>query len=81
MSTHRFFIPPEWIDGRQVTLIESTAHQIRHVLRMRAGDRLVVLDDSGWEREVELTSVAKSVVIGHVVEERLAIGEPTTMSC
>ena len=78
MSNHRFFIPPEWIDGRQITLVEGTAHQIRHVLRMRAGDRLVVLDDSGWEREVELTSVAKSVVIGHVIEERLATGEPRT---
>jgi 16S rRNA (uracil1498-N3)-methyltransferase len=78
MSIHRFFVPPEWIDGRQVTLGEGMAHQIRHVLRMRAGDRLVVLDDSGWERVVELTSVAKSVVIGHVIDERLAVGEPRT---
>jgi 16S rRNA (uracil1498-N3)-methyltransferase len=78
MSTHRFFIPPEWINERQVTLIEGTAHQIRHVLRMRAGDRLIVLDNSGWEREVELTRVAKSVVMGHVIEERLATGEPRT---
>jgi 16S rRNA (uracil1498-N3)-methyltransferase len=78
MSIHRFFVPPEWINERQVTLIESTAHQIRHVLRMRAGDRLVVLDNSGWEREVELTRVAQNVVMGHVVEERLAASEPRT---
>ena len=78
MSTHRFFIPPEWIDEQQVTLVEGTAHQIRHVLRMRAGDRLIVLDDSGWEREVELIRLTKNVVIGHVVEERLATSEPRT---
>jgi len=78
MSTHRFFIPPDWIDGRQVTLIEDTAHQIRHVLRMRAGDRLILLDDSGWEREVELTRVTQNVVMGRVIEERLAAGEPRT---
>jgi len=78
MSTHRFFIPPEWIDGRQVTLIEDVAHQIRHVLRMGAGDRIIVLDDSGWEREVELTRVAQNVVMGRVIEERLAPGEPRT---
>jgi len=75
---HRFFIPPEWINGQQVTLTEDIAHQIRHVLRMSAGDRLIVLDDSGWEREVELSRVAQNVVMGHVVEERLAAGEPRT---
>jgi 16S rRNA (uracil1498-N3)-methyltransferase len=78
MSTHRFFIPQKWIDKHQVTLIEGTAHQIRHVLRMRVGDRLIVLDDSGWEREVELTHITQNVVMGHVVEERLATGEPRT---
>ncbi|GAB4536236.1 MAG: 16S rRNA (uracil(1498)-N(3))-methyltransferase [Anaerolineae bacterium] len=78
MSIHRFFIPREWIDGRQVTLIEDTVHQIRHVLRMGAGERIIVLDDSGWEREVELTRVAQNVVLGRVIEERLAPGEPRT---
>ncbi len=75
---HRFFIPPEWINDQQVTLIEDVAHQIRHVLRMRPGDRLIVLDDSGWEREVELSRVTRNVVIGYVAEERLAAGEPRT---
>jgi len=75
---HRFFIPPEWISGRQVTLVEDIAHQIRNVLRMEAGDRLIVLDNSGWEREVELSRVAQNVVMGHVVEERLASAEPRT---
>jgi 16S rRNA (uracil1498-N3)-methyltransferase len=78
MSTNRFFVPPEWIDARQVTLVEGTAHQIRNVLRMSAGERIIVLDDSGWEREVELTRVAQNVVMGRVIEERLAPGEPRT---
>ena len=75
---HRFFIPPEWINNQQVTLIEDVAHQVRNVLRMRPGDRLIVLDDSGWEREVELSRLTRNVVIGYVVEERLAAGEPRT---
>jgi 16S rRNA (uracil1498-N3)-methyltransferase len=75
---HRFFIPSEWINGQQVTLVEDVAHQVRNVLRMRAGDRLIVLDDSGWEREVELSRVTPNVVIGYVAEERLAAGEPRT---
>ncbi len=78
MTLHRFFIPSEWINERQVTLIEDVAHQIRHVLRMGAGDRLIVLTDSGWECELELTRVTQNLVMGHVVEERLAAGEPRT---
>jgi 16S rRNA (uracil1498-N3)-methyltransferase len=78
MSTNRFFISSEWINEGQVSLIEGTAHQIRHVLRMQVGDRLIVLDNSGWEREVELTRLTKNVVMGRVVEERLATGEPRT---
>ena len=78
MTRHRFFIPPEWIDHRKVTLIESVAHRIRNVLRMQAGDRVIVLDDSGWEREIELTHLAKNVVMGRVLLERLAPAEPRT---
>lgn len=78
MTMHRFFIPPEWIDGRQVTLIEDIAHQLRHVLRMRVGERVILLDNSGWEREVELTRMTPNVVMGQVIEERLAVGEPRT---
>jgi 16S rRNA (uracil1498-N3)-methyltransferase len=75
---HRFFVPPEWINGPQVTLSEDIARQIRHVLRMGAGDRVIVLDDSGWEREVELSHVGQNVAMGYVVAERLAAGEPRT---
>ena len=78
MTTQRFFIPPDWISGRQVTLIEDVAHQVRHVLRMRAGEQLIVLDNSGWERVVELSHITPNLVMGHVVEERLAAGEPRT---
>jgi 16S rRNA (uracil1498-N3)-methyltransferase len=78
MTIQRFFIPSEWIDGRQVTLIEDVAHQVRNVLRMSAGQRLIVLDNSGWEREVEISRVAQNVVMCRVVEERLSPAEPRT---
>jgi 16S rRNA (uracil1498-N3)-methyltransferase len=78
MSMPRFFIPNNWIDGRQVTLVEDVAHQVRNVLRMRAGDRLIVLDNSGWEREIEIGRITQNVVLGRVIEERLAPGEPRT---
>jgi 16S rRNA (uracil1498-N3)-methyltransferase len=78
MTLHRFFIPPEWIRDKQVTLSDEAAHQARNVLRLRAGDRVVVLDDTGWECEVELSQVDRDGVKGQVIEERQSAGEPRT---
>jgi 16S rRNA (uracil1498-N3)-methyltransferase len=75
---HRFFVPPNWITGDEVVLSGAVAHQIRHVLRMEPGDRILVLDNSGWERVVILRQVGSHRIIGHVEEKRLAAGEPGT---
>jgi len=75
---HRFFVPPSWIRGDRVSIVGPQAHQIRHVLRMRPGDKVVVLDNSGWEIETELQSVDGQEVAGVVVCRRLSTGEPRT---
>jgi 16S rRNA (uracil1498-N3)-methyltransferase len=75
---HRFFIPPTWIEGNQVSITGPQAHQIAVVLRMRPGDLVTVLDNSGWEIEVRLLSVDKHAVKGEVLHRRLAGGEPRT---
>jgi 16S rRNA (uracil1498-N3)-methyltransferase len=75
---HRFFIPPDWIEDDRVSLEGSLVHQLGRVLRMQPDDRIVVLDDSGWEMEVALVHVGPDRVLGHVVEKRLAQGEPRT---
>jgi len=75
---HRFFIPPEWLTGSAVAIAGPQAHQIARVLRMRPRDRLIVLDDSGWEFEVQLLAVQPEMVRGEVVSRRLADGEPHT---
>jgi 16S rRNA (uracil1498-N3)-methyltransferase len=74
---HRFFVPPQWIHGSTVLLGEPTAHQIRNVLRMRPGAVIVVLDNQGWEYEVELAEIEKNQARGQVIEKRPAAGEPT----
>jgi 16S rRNA (uracil1498-N3)-methyltransferase len=76
MTIPRFFVPPEWIQDRQVELSGDFAHQVRNVLRLQAGDRIIVLDDTGWECEVELTAVERDVVNGQVTAERQSTGEP-----
>jgi 16S rRNA (uracil1498-N3)-methyltransferase len=75
---HRFFVPPDWLEEDKVTIVGSLVHQIRNVLRLRPGDHIVVLDNSGWEQEVEIARVGREHVSGQVVDKRLASNEPRT---
>ena len=44
----RVLIPPEAVQGRRVTIDNpSTLHHLRHVLRLKAGDRLECFDGCG----------------------------------
>ncbi|MBI1800063.1 MAG: 16S rRNA (uracil(1498)-N(3))-methyltransferase, partial [Chloroflexi bacterium] len=74
--TPRFFISPDSLRHERVTLDAVVAHQVRHVLRLQAGDTILLLDNSGWEFEVELEAVGHDAVSGRVVDRRLAGGEP-----
>lgn len=73
---HRFFISREAFSGNGVTMLGEQAHQIRNVLRMRPGHRIVVLDNDGWEYEIELERVDREAVCGAIVEKRSAENEP-----
>jgi 16S rRNA (uracil1498-N3)-methyltransferase len=73
---HRFFIPPTWIQENTVTLSGAVVHQLRDVLRLRAGDRIVVLDDSGWEYTVQLTAIEHERASGRLELKVLSRGEP-----
>ena len=57
MSSHRFFITPDQIENDRVVLSAGQAHQLSHVLRLKKGDHIFVLDNSGWQFELELTKV------------------------
>lgn len=74
---HRFFVSPDCIRADAVTLTGSAARQLAHVLRARPGDRIVVLDDSGWEHLVTLEAVSPDRVFGVVTERLMSRGEPT----
>jgi 16S rRNA (uracil1498-N3)-methyltransferase len=54
---HRFFVHPQAIHHATAALDEAIAHQLRNVLRMRPGARIVVLDNQGWEYEIELAEI------------------------
>ena len=75
---HRFFIPPEKIAESQVILDGAVAHQICRVLRMRPGERIILLDNSGWEFDTELVAIKSGQVKGRVLNRQLARGEART---
>lgn len=75
---HRFFVSREAIDEGRVALPADIAHQLRNVLRMSPGDRIIVLDNSGWEYEVELAELSPQAASGAIVSRSLSDTEPRT---
>jgi 16S rRNA (uracil1498-N3)-methyltransferase len=75
---HRFFATEENLRGKQVVFTGRQAHQIRNVLRMKSGDHVIVLDNTGCEYTVILTKVGRQDIIGEVVSRQQAQAEPRT---
>lgn len=76
--THRFFVAPDSIRGDAVFFSAAQAHQLRAVLRMRAGQEILVLDNRGGEYRVALRNVLPERAHGEIIERRAARGEPAT---
>lgn len=71
MTIHRFFVAPDEARGEQFALPPSIARQVRSVLRLGDGDRIVLLTGDGTE------SVCRLAGADCVVEERRpTAGEP-----
>ena len=49
-------------------------HQLRNVLRLKAGDHIIALDNSGWEYEVELAEMGRDKVKGKILSKTIEIG-------
>src|SRR5581483_2909605 len=75
---HRFFVAPESIRDNRVAFNAAQAHQLRAVLRMKPGARIVVLDNRETEYDVVLDQVSPAGVGGEIVARRAAQGEPRT---
>jgi 16S rRNA (uracil1498-N3)-methyltransferase len=53
-TTPRFFVPPETIIGDTAILPPEVAHHARTVLRLRAGEHLILHDGNGFAYEATL---------------------------
>ncbi|MGQ9683387.1 MAG: RsmE family RNA methyltransferase [Anaerolineae bacterium] len=72
----RFFVPPEVVERTPVHLSGPLAHRLGRVLRLQAGDRVLLLDNTGWAYETELTAFDHDAIEGQVLRRILASGEP-----
>jgi 16S rRNA (uracil1498-N3)-methyltransferase len=75
---HRFFVDKKNISGKQVIITDSRVHQIRDVLRMKTGDDIIVLDNTGFEYQVRLTEILPDKVIGEIMHKKQSEAEPKT---
>ncbi|CUS04644.2 Ribosomal RNA small subunit methyltransferase E [Candidatus Promineifilum breve] len=73
---HRFFILPSQIGHQTVRFDADQAHQMRRVLRLRPGDRVLALDGRGRQYEVVLEEVSNARATGRVATQSEAGGEP-----
>jgi 16S rRNA (uracil1498-N3)-methyltransferase len=67
---HRFFVPPDQAQKPILTLSEAEAHHALHVLRVRKGERVVVLDGAGHELLCEVDDADRSTVSLRVVQKQ-----------
>ena len=76
MSSNRFFVTESSFEGDLVRLSAEQAHQVCHVLRLKPGDPLVLLDNAGFEYDVTLAEITPRQATGQVMGKRPAAGEP-----
>ena len=74
---HRFFLPAQSLRAETVQFPDDTARQVRSVLRLRPGQRVIGLDNEGFAYTLELVEVGQQVRAA-VVERTPATGEPRT---
>src|SRR3954464_12926602 len=59
---HRFYLPPSECQNSLLTLAGHEAHHGLHVLRLRKGERVVVLDGAGHELLCEAVELGKDTI-------------------
>jgi len=73
---HRFFIEPRGIDGPRATLTGPEAHHLHHVLRLTAGDEIVLFDGTGAVYQARIEHMGKEIRLAVTSRQIFAPREP-----
>ena len=77
---HRFFLAPEHCQGASLCLTGDEAHHARHVVRVRPGERVSVLDGAGYELLCELQGYDRDAARLGVLEKRFQPALPSQIT-
>jgi 16S rRNA (uracil1498-N3)-methyltransferase len=77
---HRFYLPPERCAGNALRLDGREAHHALHVLRLKRGERVAVLDGAGNEFFCEVENAAKDSLALVVKEKKSTPAPPCTVT-
>lgn len=69
---HRFFVPKHKLSGKYFLSEEKElVHQLRSVLKMRTGEKIVLLNNEEIEFLVELTDTNKNFIQGKILKKEI----------
>ena len=69
-TMHRFYLPPEHCKGNSLRLDGREAHHALHVLRVKRGERVTVLDGAGGEFLCDVENAGKDFLTLAVREKK-----------
>ncbi len=77
MMTHweGFYVPPERIQGNEVTFPPDEARHLAFVLRKKTGDKVWAVDGKGGAHEVELVLLTRKEAKGQILRSERNVGE------
>ncbi len=64
----RFFISPDQVNGRSVTLTGDDVRHIATVLRMKPGEELVLCDGAGTDYRIRIASIDRTSVTAEITD-------------
>ena len=66
---HRFFVSKNQIKNSTIIFEEDIEHQINNVLRLTAGNKVIVFDNSGFEYLIELRKLNGNSIDGEIIKK------------
>lgn len=66
---YQFFVEPEWIQEKEITIIGSDVNHIKNVLRMRAGEEVRISDNAGSDFYCAISRIEDDKIILSVQRE------------
>ena len=75
---HHFFVSPEQIDNYFINIQGSDVNHIKNVLRMKAGEKILISDGFGKDYVCEISEITQDSIKNKIIESDI---EGTELNC